>query len=92
MLPDLGRAYEAAHKLDAATIVYERYVTTPWVFRYEIDAAELGWALKRLGELHDLRGETAKAAEARRQLLYLWRRADAELQPLVSEVRRRTPP
>lgn len=90
VLPDLARAYEAARKLDAATVVYERYVTTPWLFRYETDAAELGWALKRLAELHDLRGETAKAAAVRQQLLQLWRRADPELQPLVSEVRRRT--
>ena len=89
VLPDLARAYEAARKLDAAVIVYERYVSTPWLFRYETDAAELGWALKRLAELHDLRGETAKAASVRGQLLQLWRRADPELQPIVAEARGR---
>ena len=89
VLPDLARAYEAARKLDAAAIVYERYVTTPWLFRYETDAAELGWALKRLAELHDLRGERSKAASVRGQLLQLWRRADPELQPVVTEARGR---
>ena len=89
VLPDLARAYEAAHKLDAAAMVYERYVTTPWIFRYEIDATELGPALRRLAELHDLRGERAKAAAVRGQLIQLWRRADPELQPIVVEARSR---
>ena len=89
VLPDLARAYEATRKVDAATVVYERYVTTPWLFRYETDAAELGWALRRLAELHDLRGETAKAAAVRARLVQLWRQADPELQPFVSDARRR---
>ena len=89
VLPDLARAYEAARKLDAAVVVYERYVTTPWLFRYETDATELGRALRRLAELHDLRGESAKAAAVRGQLLQLWRRADPELQPVVADARSR---
>jgi hypothetical protein len=89
VLPDLARAYEAARKLDAAVVVYERYVTTPWLFRYETDATELGPALRRLAELHDLRGERSKAMAVRGQLLQLWRRADSELQPVVAEVRSR---
>jgi DNA-binding SARP family transcriptional activator/TolB-like protein/Tfp pilus assembly protein PilF len=89
VLPDLARAYDATRKLDAATLVYERYVTTPWLYRYETDAAELGWALRRLAELHDLRGETAKAAAVRARLVQLWKQADPELQPFVSEARRR---
>ena len=47
-LPDLARAYEAANKPGAAVTVYERYVATPWFWRYETDAVELGWAMKRL--------------------------------------------
>jgi len=62
-----------------------RYATTPWLFRYEIDATELGPALKRLAELHDLRGDKSKAATVRGQLLQLWRRADSELQPVVAD-------
>jgi DNA-binding SARP family transcriptional activator len=88
-LPDLARVYEAAHKSDAAAVVYERYLATPWFFRYETDAVELGWAMKRLAELYDARGETAKAAAMRGRLLQLWRRADPELQPVITEVRRR---
>ena len=90
-LPDLARAYEAARKPDAALVVYERYLTTPWFWRYEPDAVELGWAMKRLAELYDARGETAKARAMRGRLLQLWRRADPELQPVVTEVRGRLP-
>jgi tetratricopeptide (TPR) repeat protein len=87
VLPDLARAYEAAGKTQAATAVYERYVTTPWFWRYETDALELGAAIMRLAELYDAAGERAKAAAVRGRLLLLWRRADRELQPLVTEVR-----
>ena len=90
-LPDLARAYEAVRKPDAAVAVYERYLTTPWFFRYEPDASELGWAMHRLAELYDARGETAKATAVRGRLLQLWRRADPELQPIVAQVRAKRP-
>ena len=88
-LPDLARAYEAARKGDAAVLVYERYLTTPWLLRYEPDAVELGWAMKRLAELYDARDEPAKAAATRGRLIQLWRRADSELQPVVADMRAR---
>ena len=88
-LPDLARAYEAVGKPDAATVVYERYLGTPWLWRYEPDAVELGWAMKRLAELYDARGETGKASAVRTRLLQLWRRADPELQPLLADIRGR---
>ena len=65
-------------------------------------AAEIrgaGWAfdqmpyygpnLKRLGELAEERGDTAKAVEYYDRLIDLWRDADPELQPIVDEVRSR---
>ena len=55
LLPDLARAYEAAGKPGAAVTVYERYLATPWFWRYETDAVELGWAMKRLAELYPQR-------------------------------------
>ena len=79
-LPDLARAYEAANKTGAAVTVYERYLVTPWFWRYETDATELGWAMKRLSELYTARREDAKASALRGRWRQLWRRADAELQ------------
>jgi len=88
-LPDLARAYEADEKPEAAVVEYERYLATPWLWRYETDAVELGWAMKRLGELYEQRGETAKAAAVYSRLLRLWRRTDPELAAAMAEVRRR---
>jgi serine/threonine protein kinase/tetratricopeptide (TPR) repeat protein len=89
VLPALARAYEAAGQPDSAMVIYERYVTTPWEWRFETDAIELGWALKRAGEQYERRGENAKAAEAYSRLVRLWRRADEELQPVVTAAKGR---
>jgi len=88
-LPDLARAYEVAGKPDLAIDTYERYVHAPWQRRPETDGLELGFALKRLGELYQQRNDRAKAAAQYTALLQLWRRADAELEPLIADVRRR---
>ena len=88
-LPDLARAYEVAGKPDSAIATYERYVHTPWQRRYDTDALELGFALKRLGELYQSQNDRAKAAAQYTALLQLWKGADAELVPLLADVRRR---
>jgi tetratricopeptide (TPR) repeat protein len=87
VLPDLGRAYEAVGKTSAASAVYARYVATPWFWRYETDALELGPVLERLAALYDASGEREKASGARARLVQLWRGADAELQPAVARAR-----
>ena len=88
-LPDLARAYEVAGKPDSAIATYERYVNAPWQSRFETDAIELGFAMKRLGELYQQQNDRAKAAAQYTSLLQLWRGADTELEPLVVDVRRR---
>ncbi len=88
-LPDLARAYQAAGDSQAAIAVLERYLSLPWLWRYEIDAVELGWTLQRLGELYQQRGNAEKAGVARTRLLRLWRRADPELGPVLAEMRAR---
>ncbi|MFL5492751.1 MAG: protein kinase domain-containing protein [Gemmatimonadales bacterium] len=91
-LPDLARVYEAVGERDSARVTYERYLATPWLFRYEIDAIELGWTMKRLGELYEERGERDKAAAAFSGLSKLWGRADPELQAVVAQARRAAEP
>jgi hypothetical protein len=88
-LPWLGRAYEAAGFADSATTVYERYLTTGDPFRLLVDAAWRAVVLRRLGDLHAQRGDTARAVERLSQFVELWKDADRELQPEVEKARRR---
>jgi tetratricopeptide (TPR) repeat protein len=88
-LAELARALDAQGNSAAAIEAWERYLATPWFFRYEIDSYELGPALLRLVELYDARGDTERAQAMRTRLLALWRRADAELQPVLADVRTR---
>lgn len=87
VLPDLARALDAKGDTDGAIDAYERYLSTPWLFRYEV---ELEPALERLAELYDARSERNRALETRTRLLALWRRADATLQPVLADVRTRS--
>jgi hypothetical protein len=44
---------------------------------------------RRLGELYEARGDTAKAVAQYRAFVEQWRNAEPELQPRVAEIRRR---
>ena len=88
-LPELARALDVQGDAAGAIETWERYLATPWLFRYEVDALELGPALLRLTELYDARGDRSRAQTTRTRLLALWRRADAELQPVLTDVRTR---
>jgi tetratricopeptide (TPR) repeat protein len=88
-LPDLGRALEAAGRSRDAEAVYRHYLTQPWMWRYEPDAVELGWTTQRLAELDEQLGDPKAAAATYTRLLELWRHADPELQPILSDVRQR---
>ncbi len=88
-LPDLGRALEAAGQQKEAVRVYEHYLSTPWIWRYEPDAVELGWTLRRAAELHEQLGNREAARAAYSRLLDLWARADGTLQPILADSRSR---
>jgi tetratricopeptide (TPR) repeat protein len=89
VLPDLGRAYEAAGRPREAAHVYQQYLNTPWLWRYEPDAIELGWTLNRLGQVLEKSGDVNRARTTYQQLLALWKDADPALQPVVDAVRAR---
>jgi tetratricopeptide (TPR) repeat protein len=88
-LPDLARAYELAGNADSAVAVFTRYVTTPSPSRYLVDGGFLAGAHKRLGELHEARGDRVRATHHYAKFVELWKDADPELQPKVADVRRR---
>ena len=85
----LARAYERAGQRDSSVAVYERAVTTPGYTRAFEESATLGPTYRRLGELYEERGDTARARDYYNRFVDLWKDADAELQPSVREVRAR---
>jgi tetratricopeptide (TPR) repeat protein len=90
-LPALGRALEAAGRPSDAAVAYQRYLTTPWLSRYEPDAVELGWTTKRLAELQERLGDRRAAAATYSRLLALWEGSDPSLRPMLDDVRARLP-
>jgi hypothetical protein len=44
---------------------------------------------KRLGELYENKGDSARAAANYRQFIAFWKDADPDLQPVVADARRR---
>ena len=85
----LARAYDRAGERDSAVAVYERAVTTPGLLRALEESPTLGPTYKRLGELYEERGDTARARDYYNRFVDLWKDADGELQPSVREVKGR---
>jgi tetratricopeptide (TPR) repeat protein len=100
----LAQAYDRLGNSDSAIAVYERYVTTPSVFRlfdqggtgpapgagpFSNDATQLAPSCKRLGELYEARGDRPKARYYYSRFVELWKESDPELKPAVSAVRQR---
>ena len=88
---NLARAFDAAGQKDSAVVMYERYLAAPSWFKLnpELDPSSRPAAHERLGQLYEALGNTAKAAEHYRAFIELWKNADPELQPRVTEARRR---
>jgi tetratricopeptide (TPR) repeat protein len=87
--PGIGLAFDRAALPDSAIAAFEHFVNGPGVHRRVVDAWNLHWVLRRLGELHEARGDRADAVKYYQMFVDLWRNADPELQPTVREVTRR---
>jgi tetratricopeptide (TPR) repeat protein len=88
-LAGLAYAYDQGGELDSARVFYERFLTTPEVFRVRDDSFFRARSLVRLGEIYESRGERARALEYYSQFVELWKDADPELQARVRDVRGR---
>ena len=89
---NLGRAYDAAGKADSATMMFERYLATPYWRKpvdFDLDPVRVPAIRERLGQLYEGLGRTDKAVENYRAFIDLWKNADPELQPRVADARRR---
>ncbi|HET8622879.1 MAG TPA: tetratricopeptide repeat protein, partial [Gemmatimonadales bacterium] len=85
----LGRAYDLAGMPDSAIASYQRYLDTPFLGRLPLDALWRARTLYRLGELYEERGDRVKAADRYAEFIKLWKRADPDLQPKVTEAKQR---
>ena len=85
----MGRAFDAAGQPDSAIAWSERYLASADENRGYEDEFSLGPTYRRLGELYEEKGDREKAASYYQKFLDLWRDADADLQPQVSEVKKK---
>jgi eukaryotic-like serine/threonine-protein kinase len=79
---EIARTHEDMGNADLAIGAYERALEQSDPGRF-YDYIDYSRTLRRLGELHDARGDGAKAAEYYTRFVDLWRNADPELQPQV---------
>jgi serine/threonine-protein kinase len=87
---DLGLAYERAGMADSALAAFTRAAAPEGTGWSTMERAwGLGPSLKRLGELYEARGDRARASEAYRRFVELWRESDPVLQATVREVQAR---
>ena len=84
----LAFVYDRAQNVDSSMAILSRYtdgIERPLV----TDADFLAFSLRRLGELHDARGDIQKALSYYSRFVELWKDADPDLQPQVRKVRAR---
>jgi eukaryotic-like serine/threonine-protein kinase len=87
LLAPLGQAYELLGEPDSAIAAYQAFLDTPYLFRLWQDRQWRAYAIQRLADLHELRGDNAAAVRYHAALIDLWRDADPELQPRVRYAR-----
>jgi len=85
----IGAAFDRAGMADSAIVAYEKYVAMTNFLKVVYDATFLPGTLKRLSELYEQKGDAAKAIAYGRRFIELWKDADPELQPQVTEMRSR---
>jgi len=89
-LPGLARTYDRAGDADSALVLYEQYISTPYVDRlFRMDQVFLGPAYERLAQLYDERDDPEAAATYYAKLVALWQDADEELRFRVEAAQRR---
>ena len=86
---DLASTYDQLKQPDSAVAIYRRYVDSPGLDRFTDDALNFAPTYRRLGDLYAERGDRSNAALYYNKLLDLWKNADPELQPIVTDVKQR---
>jgi tetratricopeptide (TPR) repeat protein len=84
-----GLAFDRGGQPDSARAYLTQYAEMTGTGRPLVDRFYLAPALFRLGELYEHAGDTKRAAEYYGRFVELWKDADPELQPRVTEARSR---
>jgi tetratricopeptide (TPR) repeat protein len=84
----LARAYDVVGSADSSLALWERYVSRGARPSF-LARTELPTAYRRLGELYEARGDRERALRHYADFVELWKDADPELQPVVTDVKRR---
>ena len=82
----LAQAHDFAGHSDSAIVYFEKFVAHKDPNMNE-DSQFLAGSYKRLGELYDAKGDREKAIANFEKFVDLWKNAEPELQPKVTEVR-----
>ena len=85
----IGRAFDRGGMADSARVYMTQYVEMSGSQRAFVDKSWLAPTLYRLGELYQDAGDTKRATEYYGRFVDLWKNADPELQPRVTEARAR---
>ncbi len=85
----LGIAWDQGGHPDSARKYLTEFVGMPSGGHYNIDPAVLGSTLFRLGQLYENAADTKHALEYYGRFVDLWKNADPDLQPRVTEARAR---
>ncbi|MBI3504282.1 MAG: protein kinase [Proteobacteria bacterium] len=87
--PWRAQALDLMNQPDSAIAEFERYVAAGPNYQLGTQRDFLAGSYKRLGELYDAKGNSAKALENYEKFVDLWKDADPELQPKVKAARAR---
>jgi tetratricopeptide (TPR) repeat protein len=87
----LLRVFAQAGMADSALAQYEAYLKTPQGSRPRTgpDIDVPAPTMEAVARMYEQRGDTARAVQAYRDFLEIWKRADPELQPRVAAARKR---
>ncbi|MBI3983409.1 MAG: protein kinase, partial [Gemmatimonadetes bacterium] len=85
---EVAGAYDRAGDVDSALAYYEGFLALK-ATRFDADRLWYAQAQRRTGELFEVKGNREKALEYYGRFVELWKNADPELQPVVSEVKQR---
>ena len=86
---EAANAMDRAGRPDSAIALYERALGQPSIYAVGYEVSWYPFALRRLGELHEARGDRDQAIDYYQRFVDLWSEADAELQPQVEDARAR---